>query len=131
MHRSDLDVIGHARPSTWSKYMVASKVIKIIKCGFPSRLNQYLKANSYSDRRKPGRLKFYDNSRTVPGRQMLENRAGLNDADFNWFEVDISKDLVRINLKKHFKMAKDSHVIIVKLCLRWNLNKSLSFNSNP
>jgi len=108
MHRADLDEIGRARPSTWSKYMVASRVIKIINCGFPHRLNQYLKSNSYVERRRPGRLKFYDGSRTVPGRQTLKNRAGscLNDANFDWFNLDISKDCLRINLKKLFKMSK-------------------------
>jgi len=61
------------------------------------------KANYFIERRKLGRLKFYDASKTWIGPHIIENRIGpiINGVDFNWID-GISNDAIRQNLKKYF-----------------------------
>jgi len=97
--------INHSRPTTWTRYQAASLVIKTVSSGFPRKLKENLMANSYIERRKPKRLKFFDASKTRIGRQPIENRIGtiLNNVEFDWTD-GISNDAIRRNLKKHFNM---------------------------
>jgi len=105
--RSELDTLGRARPSVWTKYLTASRVIKTANLGLPVRLSAYLNENSYVERRRPGRIKYFDNSRSKIGRQTLNNRAGqcVNDVDFDWKCDNLTNDRLRLCLKKCFKMT--------------------------
>jgi len=104
--RSELDLLGRARPSTWSRYLTASRVIKTMNVGLPRRLCDELTKHSYVERRRPGRLKFYDGAKTKIGRQILCNRAGscVNDVDFDWNNEEMNNDKLRVCLKKTFNM---------------------------
>jgi len=109
MPRRELDQLGRTRPTVWSKYQTASIAIKAITSGQPARLMQNMTRNSYVERRRRGRLKFYDGSRLRIGRQMIDNRlCFMNDLDYDWL-TGTSDDRLRIELKKHFKMAVKSH----------------------
>jgi len=105
LHRSSLDELGRARPTTWANYLTCSRIIKTCTNHLPKRLYEMLKKNSYSERRYPGRLKFFDASRRKVGQQMIANRAGrgINGASFDWLD-GISHDLMRINLKRLLNM---------------------------
>jgi len=110
-HRWELDGLGRARPSTWSKYALATTTIKTIQHEQPQRLREMMMTNSYMERRRPGRFKFYDGSKMKIGRQMIDNRLSfMNELDFNW-TTGITNNLLRINLKKHFRMA--AHQVVV------------------
>jgi len=103
MSRRELDNIGRARPFTWSKYATASLVIKTMTAREPVELYQRISRNHYSERRKPWKMKFYNNSKTRTGLQGIENRidfVGTLDFDhYNW-----TKNSLRINLKKSLGM---------------------------
>jgi len=97
--RSEQDLLGRAKLSTWSRYLTASRVI-----------TNCLTKHSYVERRRPGRLKFYDDARTKIGRQTLCNRAGfcVNKVDFDWKNEDMNNDKLRICQKKTFNMNVQS-----------------------
>jgi len=61
--------------------MLVNRAIKVIHCGFPIRLVSSLKANFYTERRRPGRVKFFDHLKTKSGRQTPGNCS--NDAGFD------------------------------------------------
>jgi len=69
-----LDMMGSGRPTVWSKYQTASIAIKTITPGMPERLDQNMLRNSYVERRRRGRLKFYDGSIFKIGRQMINKK---------------------------------------------------------
>jgi len=115
LHRAELDKLGRTRPLTWTKYQTASLVMKIVRNDFPRRLKENLLSNAYIERRKPGRLKFYDNSRTRIGRQNFGNRLGLlNDIDFDWTD-GLTDGAIRTKLKKFFKMATPDGEVVFPL----------------
>jgi len=104
LSRSDLDMMGRARPTTWSQYLMASATIKAITRETPPFLARESIKNLFIERRKPEMPKFYDDSKKKVGRQAIRNRLGhLNGLTFAW-KNGISDDLLRINLKKHFKI---------------------------
>jgi len=35
LHRYELDEVGRARPTTWSKYQTANRIIKVVQSGLP------------------------------------------------------------------------------------------------
>lgn len=109
MSRASLDLLGRSRPTTWSKYITGNLAIKIARSGIPERLHQSLRCNSYTERRRPGRLKWYDGSRKKIGRQSLRNRCGniINDLDLDWPNDSVSEDKIRVSLKRHLKMTND------------------------
>jgi len=106
LKRSQLDEIGRSRPTTWAKYSAANLVIKTFIRKSPKRLYDDLVSTCYRERRRPRRPKFFNKSDHRIGRQTLCNRAGelLNEASFDW-DCDISDNLIRRNLKKHFNMT--------------------------
>jgi len=60
--------------------------------------------NTFTERRRSGRPKFYDNSKRRIGRQALRNRLNfINDLGFDWIN-GMSDTALRINLKKEFGM---------------------------
>lgn len=103
--RSELDLLGRARPTTWSRFQASSIVIKTMNYCLPERLYNSIKANSYVERRRMLRPKFWNKSNYRIGKQALQNRAGelVNDVNFNWSD-GISDDALRVNLKRHYQM---------------------------
>jgi len=105
--KSTLDLLGRARPTTWAKFITSTLVLKITTKNQPKRLCEYVLTNSFLERRKPLRLKFFNKADLRIGRQTLTNRCGLltNDLDFDWFYAT-SDDYIRVNLKKHYNMNR-------------------------
>jgi len=103
-----LDKLERVRPSTWAKYAFCNLAIKTINTGMPTELAAEMMKNTYRGRRRPGRLKCFDNSLRKIGRQHPRNRL----TDLNEVELDIpssaSDDLIRIRLKKLLGMAPQS-----------------------
>jgi len=102
---SGLDKLGRAKPTTWAYHLTACRVIKTCISKQPKRLHEHLMVNSYTERRRPWRHKFFNNAKRKVECQMIRNRAGeiLNNADFDWLN-EMSNDRIRICLKKHFNM---------------------------
>jgi len=86
MHRTSLDKLGRARPTTWAYYLTASRIIKTWITKQPKRLHEHLMENSFMEQRRPCRHKFFDYSNRKVGRQMIRSRAGgiLNNESFDW-----------------------------------------------
>jgi len=98
--RAVLDLIGRARPITWPKYLLANTPKKAITRGLPLALSVEMQKNIFMERRRPGRPKFYDNSRGRIGRQALRNRLGIiNNFGFDW-SYGLTGDSLGTNLKK-------------------------------
>jgi len=93
MGRSKLDELGRMRPTAWSRFQSTSIALKAVTKGYPVRLSSVLIANSYSERRKPNRLKFFNKADHKIGNQAIQNRCGtvINQLGFDWldgFNVD-------------------------------------------
>jgi len=99
-----------ATPPEWSKYTTASVAIKVIKTKQPQRLHDILKSTYYSERRNAGKGLFYDSSKTVPGRQSLQNRLKhIAQISEPWNEIGperFSKDKLRVMLKSTYFLYK-------------------------
>jgi len=89
--RSELDQIVRPRPSTWANYASSSLVIKVINEKSPSILYQRLCKNHYFERRKPWKMKFYNNAKTNDGFQGIENKlyflANLTSTIMTFFKI--------------------------------------------
>jgi len=101
--RNKLDKIGRAKPSSWADYSTASLVIKVLQTEQPRHLYKSLTKNAFQERRRPGRMKFYDDSNTKVGGNSLRNRLTdlFNRIDFDFYPF-INPDRLRINLKRLF-----------------------------
>jgi len=101
--RATLDRMGRARPSVWGQYLMASTAIKSITKCIPFNLHAEFKRNMFTERRKPLKPKFFDDSKRRIGRMAARNRLNfINDVEFDWIN-GMTDDLLRIKLKKHFK----------------------------
>ena len=110
--REELDRLGRARPTLWSKYSTSSLVIKIMQDKAPENLYEQLKANSFMEKRKQGLLRFFDTSRTRTGLQAIQNELGdlFKQIDFvhsPW----INNDQLRINLKENFGFSNTNSIL--------------------
>ena len=94
-----------ATPGEWTKYMVSTKVMKIIRDNEPKPLFDLLCENYFEESRKPGVGYFFDNSRTLVGRQSIHNRLifmrSINDQWNNKLQP-LSNDQLRVIGKKAF-----------------------------
>jgi len=99
--RSEIDrVIKRATPRQWSYYTTSKLAINLMNGTTP--LGRKLKSKCYVNDRNPGRGTISDTSRLKIGRFSLANRLQcLRRLNFDWC-TGISKDLLRINLKKCF-----------------------------
>lgn len=99
-----------ATPAEWSKYTTASVAIKVIKNKQPTRLHEILMSTYYSERRNAGKGLFYDSSKTVPGRQSIQNRLKhIAQIKEPWNESGpekFSKDKLRVMLKSTYFLHK-------------------------
>jgi len=65
-------VCKRATPKMWSSYSTASLVIKILRDCSPINIHDQITGNLYSERRKPNRGRFYNNSRGKIGLHELK-----------------------------------------------------------
>ncbi len=103
LSRDDLDNVGQrATPDELADYSIAKMIAKMCILEAPKRLLMTTLQNSYSERRKPGRLMFYDDSSRMIGRQRLKNRLKCvsKHMKFEWLHCDVNG--LRPKLKKCF-----------------------------
>jgi hypothetical protein len=103
-NREKIDVIcQRASPKQWSKYAIASSVIKCISNGQPVLLVEFIKETLYIERRSPGIGKFYDNSKGKIGKQKLGNNLSfMNAIKDDWLGLELDNDRLRRILKKTY-----------------------------
>jgi len=101
MQRSKLDKIGRANPTQWGHFTTATTVVKIIRNNHPHQLFTSLSRNVYQERRKPSRLRFFNDSNKKVGLNCLRNRLTeiFNAIDFDHYP-NISDEGLRTNLKR-------------------------------
>jgi len=92
-------------PDKWSRFALASLFINNFNFDQHSSLVQRMSSNFYSKRRKPGFLYAYDSAKTKMGKQVTKNWIGnaLSCLDFPWSDRSMSKDQIRIALKKSYR----------------------------
>ncbi len=72
LSRDELDIVGtRANPDEWADYSLSKLLARMIITGQPKRLMKSTMVNSFSERRQPNRLFFYDDSAKKIGRQVL------------------------------------------------------------
>jgi len=106
LSREELDGLsGRAFSAQWSKCIMASTVIKLMKNGTTPMAHK-LRQRAYINDRGPGRATFIDRSWLKIGKQSLPNRLDFFwEIKFNWWEryQEISKDKLRaVLIKKQF-----------------------------
>jgi hypothetical protein len=92
-----------ATPDQWTKFITASRVIKIVRDQQPSILHALLTENYFEERRQYGVGYFFDTSRVKIGRQSLQNRIlFMRSINYPWNAAPMSNDLIRIEMKRVF-----------------------------
>jgi len=91
-------------PDKWTKFAIASLFLNMYGCNEPPTLLRQMSSNTYGKNRKPGYIYSFDSSRTKVGKQITKNWLGsaINDFSAPWSDRCLSKDSVRIFLKKMF-----------------------------
>jgi hypothetical protein len=90
--REDLDKVSNrATPDEYADFNLAKMIVKMVRSGSPSRLLKTTLAGSYVERRQPGKLFFFDESKRKIGRQRFCNRLQCvtKQMKFNWTDTDI------------------------------------------
>jgi len=92
-----------ATPCEWTRFITASKVVKIIRDKQPKPLADLLDRTLYTLPRKPQLGKWYDESRSKWGKQSVQNRLiFMNGIEEPWLRRDLSDDGIRMLMKKEF-----------------------------
>jgi len=66
-----------------------------------TQIAQELRTPAYINDRRPKLAKFHDSSNKKIGRQSMRNRlTHISAADFDWIDINISKDFLSVKLKK-------------------------------
>jgi len=95
-------LFGRATPLQWMQYANAKIAITLYNLSTGPPITARLRDCSYINDRRPGLATITDRSKLRIGKQSLVNRLScLRRISFNWTN-GISKDLLRINLKKTF-----------------------------
>ncbi len=104
INREKLDIeCQRASPKQWSKYAIATVVIKCLKAKEPTILYGIITETLYTERRYPHVGKFYSNARDKIVRQKLGNNLEFfNTIKDDWLGLDIGDDALRRMLKKSF-----------------------------
>jgi len=100
-----------ATPVEWTRFIAASKVVKIIHDKQPKLLADLLDTTLYTVPRKPLLGKWYDGSRSKWGRQSLQNRIiFMNGIKEPWLRRDFTYDGIRILMKRKIFDYKKSEL---------------------
>jgi len=95
-------LFGRATPLQWMQYTSAKIAITLYNLSTGPPLTNKLKESSYINDRRPGMAIIIDKSRLRIGKQSIVNRLKcLGKINFNWTN-GITKDSLRINLKRTF-----------------------------
>jgi len=91
-------------PDKWARFALASLYLNMYNRKEPKTLLREASANCYTKRRKRGYIYSYDSSKTKIGKQMTKNWIGsaLGEITNPWCDQSLSKDSVRVLLKKSF-----------------------------
>jgi hypothetical protein len=99
------DRCKRATPVEWTRYLTSTKVMKIIRDEEPKSLFDLINSNYFEENRKPNVGFFFDNSRTLVGRQSIQNRLifmrSINDPWNNKLKP-LSDDHIRVIGKTAF-----------------------------
>jgi len=92
-------------PDKWAKFVLASLFLNSYNIKKPASLIHQLSSNFYSKRRKPGFYYAYDSAKSKTGKQSTKNWIGsaIGEIQDPWTNKILSKDSVRVLLKKTFK----------------------------
>jgi len=95
-------LVKRARPHEWMKFINVKTAIQLTLLGESGPpLSRKLRDNLYKNDRT-GRISFMDTSRLKIGKHSLQNRLKtVQEFQINWLD-GISKDRLRIELKKSF-----------------------------
>jgi len=74
-------------------------VIKVIRDRSPTFLHGVIMSTHYTERRRPGIAKFYDNSRGKVGKHRLGNRLNEMDRLPEWYDKALTDHQIRTLLK--------------------------------
>jgi len=97
------DICKHAGLREWTNTATGSKVLKIIRDQRPKPLLDLLDSALVFKPRKPGLGKFFDNSKSKWGYQLLQNRlAMMGDVHEGWLYRHVTDDKMIILLKIFF-----------------------------
>jgi len=102
--KEDLDsALNRAKPKAWMQYCSAKMAIQLMNLqGRGPPISTKLINQQYVNDRMPNRTKIYDASMKKVGKHSFRNRLGFfHKVNFDWRQ-GLSKDLLRINLKKTF-----------------------------
>jgi hypothetical protein len=104
LKRTELtELCKRATPEQWTKFIIASRVIKIMRDRNPTHLYESLTKAYFEERRYPGIGLFFDLSKTKVGRQSLPNRLiFMRTIKDNWNLQPLSNDEIRIKMKRFF-----------------------------
>lgn len=106
--RHELDQIGRARPSLWSKYSTANLVIKVLRDKEPRRIFDHVSQTLYYKRRQEGVLHFFDASTNKGGYQKIGNRLRETFESLSTtFNLRESNDALRLKLKECLGLMKE------------------------
>jgi len=94
-----------ATPNEWANFITASRVIKTIRDEQPKPLFDLLQCTYFEESRKPHVGLFFDDSKTLLGRQSIQNRLmfmrRINDP-WNNKNQTLSNDQIRVITKEAF-----------------------------
>jgi hypothetical protein len=103
LSRDELDAIScRADPEEMSYFNQAKILAKMVINRTPSRLYENVMQNSYTERRYPGRVLFYDSSHKKIGRQSFKNRLSAVSKQMKSEWLFSNQNSLRVLLKKHF-----------------------------
>ena len=94
--------LKRATPLEWSRYAVASSVLKINRNKMPVNLYNLIQDNLYFERRYPSLAKFFDSSKSKIGKQSLDCRLVFMNSLPAWYNFGFSDDEIRRFLKSNY-----------------------------
>jgi len=91
-------------PDKWSKFALASLFLNMYGCNEPLNLLEQMTVNTYVKRRWLEFVYSFDSARSKVEKQMTRNWLGsaINEFSSPWSDRNLSKDSVRVFLKKMF-----------------------------
>jgi hypothetical protein len=105
LKRTELtELCERATPEQWTRFITATRVIKIVRNRAPTDLYHILTQNYFEEKRNPHIGMFFDSSRTRKGQQSIQNRLMfMRSISYPWnSESELSNDLLRVIMKRTF-----------------------------
>ena len=98
------ELCERATPEQWTKFITATLVVKIVRNNSPTELAMRIKTVYFEENQKPNLGMFFDSSRTMKGRQSIQNRLlFMRSITFLWnSSYKLSDDKLRIETEKAF-----------------------------